>query len=163
MFDGILGGNHEEWARQLIGFLPNRDFAFLHGLEQSALDSRGCSIDFVRQQDVGKDGTVTNLESGIILFENLGPKDICWEKIDRKLDTLKGQSKGCGDSVGKKGFADTRRPLQKDVPPRKEGCQNAFYDGGLAYNDFAYGLLDELDSAFHAMFGSVSGQCVIPQ
>ncbi len=63
LLDRVLGGNHEEWLRQFVGFLADRDFPFLHRLQQCRLGFGGRPVDFVRQEHICKHRPCTNRNS----------------------------------------------------------------------------------------------------
>ena len=52
LFDRVLRGHHEEGTVQLMSGSSDRHRMFLHRFEQGGLRLRGCSIDFVRQNDL---------------------------------------------------------------------------------------------------------------
>ena len=54
LLDGILRGEHEERLAERHGLAGRGDRVFLHGLEQGRLGLGGGAVDFVGEDDVGK-------------------------------------------------------------------------------------------------------------
>ena len=63
LFHRVLGGDDVEGGWVGMGRFSDGDLAFLHGFEERALDFGRGTIDFVREEDVGEDGTELSGES----------------------------------------------------------------------------------------------------
>ena len=70
MLDGILRGHHHERLGQRIGAVVHRHLIFIHRFQQRALGFGRGAVDFVRQDDVGKDGARAEFEALGGLAEN---------------------------------------------------------------------------------------------
>ena len=57
----------------------------LHGFEQGGLSFRGSPIDFVRQDDLGKDGTFFKdkftMTGGFVFLNDVGAGDVCGHQV----------------------------------------------------------------------------------
>ena len=60
MLNGILGGNHQKWLRQRMGIAVHCDLAFIHRFQKCGLRLWRGAIDFIGQQDVGKNRSGLN-------------------------------------------------------------------------------------------------------
>ena len=80
LLDGVLGGEYEEWLAELHGLAGRGDCVFLHGLEQGRLGFGRRAVDFVGEDDVGKQGPADeakSLATGVdVLFEHLRAGDV---------------------------------------------------------------------------------------
>ena len=56
LLNGVLRGHHREQHWERIGCPTHTDLTFCHG-QQRRLNFRGCSIDFIGQNQIVKDGT----------------------------------------------------------------------------------------------------------
>ena len=63
------------------------DLALLHHLQQGALNFGRCAVDFIGQQQVGKDGAQHGAELAGLLIEYAGSDHISRQQIWRELDT----------------------------------------------------------------------------
>ena len=62
LLDRILGGQHEEGVRQVVGGAAGGDLMLLHRLKQGRLGLRWCPVDLVGQHHVGEDRTLHEAE-----------------------------------------------------------------------------------------------------
>src|SRR5207253_2020799 len=60
LFDRVLSSKHEEWHLESIARLANGHLFFLHRLEQRALHLGGGAVDLVGQDQIGKDGALSD-------------------------------------------------------------------------------------------------------
>ena len=67
LFDGVLGSHHEEGLFEREGVFADGYLTFLHGFEKSALDFGGSAVDFVGEDEIGKDGTLFDVEGFVFL------------------------------------------------------------------------------------------------
>ena len=54
LFNGVLCRKDEKGLLKRVRLTGGRDTVFLHGLEQRRLSFRGCTVDFIREYDVGE-------------------------------------------------------------------------------------------------------------
>src|SRR5690606_15014008 len=86
LLNRVLRSHDDEGVRQWVAFLTDSDLPFLHGFEQRALHFGGCTIDFVREHQVGKDRPQLAGEFSARLVVNARADDIRWQKIRSELD-----------------------------------------------------------------------------
>ena len=75
------------------------DLMLLHGLQQGGLRLGWGPVDFVRENDIGKNGPghETQLPPGIGFAEHLGAGDVRWHEVRRELDARKLKVKNLGN------------------------------------------------------------------
>ena len=64
----------------------NGDLPFLHDLQQGTLNFGGCAVNFVSQQQVGKDGPQNGTELTGLLIENSGANQVGGQQVRRELN-----------------------------------------------------------------------------
>ena len=62
LLHGVLRRHHEERRGQRVGLASDGDLAFLHALEEGALDLGGGAVDFVGEDEVGEDRPVVRVD-----------------------------------------------------------------------------------------------------
>ena len=60
-----------------------------HGFQQRRLNFGRRPIDFICQNQVVKNGSMLETKGTVLGTVNVGPRDICWEKIRCELDPVK--------------------------------------------------------------------------
>jgi hypothetical protein len=88
LFQRVLRGEHQERARQRIGFIADGDLAFLHGFEQRALHLGRRAVDFVRQNEIAENRAVLGAEGAVLRVVNHGADDVGGQHVGRELQTL---------------------------------------------------------------------------
>jgi hypothetical protein len=53
-FDGVLGGQDQEWFGDLVAVFADGDLVFLHDFEEGGLDFGGGAVDLVGEQEVAE-------------------------------------------------------------------------------------------------------------
>ena len=80
LFNGILRCQNKKRFFEAKGPAAGRDFVFLHSLQQSGLRFGWGAVDFVCQDDVGKqrafDKAKCFVARGVIFFEDFGARDV---------------------------------------------------------------------------------------
>src|ERR1039458_4527522 len=87
-FDGVLRGDDEEESLQITAFAIYTNLALTHRLQQSRLGAGRRAVDLIRQQDVGEDRPLMEMELLIALAENGYPQDVRGQQVGRELDAL---------------------------------------------------------------------------
>jgi hypothetical protein len=82
----VLRRQDEERSRQGIAEAVNGNRTLLHRLEHRRLRLGWCPVDFVREQDVGEDGAVLELEVARLRVVRRRSGDIGGHEIGRELD-----------------------------------------------------------------------------
>ena len=117
VFQRILGGQDQEGLPKGEGLISEGNLSFLHGFQEGRLDLRRGPVDFVRQNDVGEDGSRGRDEGFGLFLEDHASEDIGRQKVGSELDSPEGSVDGIGQASGQKGFRQARDPLEKDVAP----------------------------------------------
>ena len=94
MFDGVLRGQHHERLRELVGVVVHGHLRFVHGFEQRRLRLRRGAVDFVRQNDVGKNRAGLEIKPLLDLVEHAGAHHVGGKQVRGELDALEGTVEG---------------------------------------------------------------------
>ncbi len=89
MLHRVLGGDNQKRLGERKGVGINRDLAFVHRFEKRRLGFGSSAIDFVRENDVGKDRSALELK---LLFDGGIDRDseyIAGQHVAGELDALK--------------------------------------------------------------------------
>ena len=79
---------HDKGLRQGPGHAVHGDLQLLHSLQQSGLGLAGGTVDLVRQQQIGHNGSGLIFQLAVCLIEYGKPDDIRWQGVGGELDTL---------------------------------------------------------------------------
>jgi hypothetical protein len=118
--DGILGSQHQERIRHLEGFAPDGHLPLLHHFEQRALYLGGGAVDFVCQQQIGKDRAERGVEFARLLIVDAGANQIGGDQVGRKLDALELTANGVGQGLDRHRLGQPRHAFDQDVSPRQQ-------------------------------------------
>ena len=140
LLDGILRRNDKEGSREREGLPPDGHLAFLHRFEHRALDLGGGPIDFIGEQEVGKNRPTVNPEIARLLIDDFRAHDVGGQHIDRKLNALEIEVNGFGERVDEERFGEARHTLQEEMAAREEGDHHPLDDDVLADDDFGDAL-----------------------
>jgi hypothetical protein len=145
-FDRVLRGDHEERRLELVGLAANRDFAFLHSLQQGGLRFRRRAVDFVGQEEVREHWPLHErdavLAGGLVLFHDVRAGDVSGHQVGRELDAAELHFQRAGQRAGHQRFAQARHAEHQDVPATQEADQERVDDLVLADHDLAHLLFD---------------------
>ena len=95
LFDGVLGGEHEERRIQGVGAAGDGDFVLLHRLEHGGLRFGGGAVDFIGEDDVREHRALGEFESAFTageFLQNVGAGDVHGHQIGRELDAAEAQA-----------------------------------------------------------------------
>ena len=76
VLERILRRQYEERRPQLVGLTFNRDLPFAHGFEEGTLGPRRCTVDFVREQNIGEDRSRPELKLTPVRQVHAGAQNI---------------------------------------------------------------------------------------
>jgi hypothetical protein len=96
----VLGRDHEEGLGQRAGFALDRDLTLLHGFEQGALRLRGGAVDFVGEDQLGKDRTGQEAEFAALAFVDRDAGDVGGQQVAGELDAREGETEQSRQRVG---------------------------------------------------------------
>src|SRR5437764_14954760 len=92
-FNRVLGSEHSKEFRKTIGSAINADLAFFHGLKQGRLGAWRHAVNFVAQQQIGKQWATMQREDTGRKIENIAAQDVRWHEIRGALHALEVQGK----------------------------------------------------------------------
>ena len=72
LFNGILGGEHQERFFQGEGCISDGDLFLLHRFQEGALHLGWRAVDFIGQDDVGKNRSLLRRKTTVLLIEDHG-------------------------------------------------------------------------------------------
>jgi hypothetical protein len=124
------------------GHLP-----LLHHFEQRALHLGRRPVDFIRQQEVGKDRAERGVEFARLLVVDAGADQSGGNQVGCELDALKLAANRFGQGLDRHGLGQTRHAFDQDVPARQQGDDQSFQQKVLSDDD----LLDFVQDAFHRL------------
>lgn len=139
LFDRVLGRDDEEGVGEVVSRLAVGDLTFLHRLEKSRLGFRRGSVDFVCQQDVGKDRALNEAKfssAGFVFVEDVGAGDVGGHQVGSELNPFEGDIQDLSDRADDEGFREAGDANQKAVTTREDGSQDLLNDGVLSDDDF---------------------------
>src|SRR5581483_912306 len=89
--DWILRRQNEKWIGQRVRFAHDGDASLLHRLEQRRLCFGRSAIDFVREHEIGKEGSMLKheLPASVELLQNRIARDVTRQQIGRELNPLR--------------------------------------------------------------------------
>jgi len=135
LVDGVLGGKDEEGVGQLVGVLANGDLAFLHRLQQGALNFGWSAVDFVCEDKVGENGAEAGGEGAVFGVIDHGADDIGGEEVWSELNALESRLNGRGEGAHGECFGQTGDAFQEDVAIGQESDEEAVNQMVLADED----------------------------
>lgn len=141
-FDGILGGDDEKEAVEIVAGALDGDLALAHGLEQGALGAGRGAVDLIREEDIGENraGMEAELAGGRI--EDGDAQDIGGQEIGGELDAFEDRAAdGPGDCFGEGCFPCSGEILEQDMTAGKHAGENPANRFLLASHDGADGHL----------------------
>src|ERR1017187_10833228 len=89
--------------------------AFAHRLKQGRLGARRSAVDFIREQDVGKDRSLVKVELLVALAEDRYAEEVRRQQIGPELDALELRVYRTRQGFGQRRLARARKILQQDV------------------------------------------------
>ena len=111
-FNRILCRNHREALAERMGFPVQRDAPFLHSLQQRCLGFWRGAVDFIRQQQFGKNRPACQGETRRLKVEQVRAQYIARHQIRRELDSAKIQPDGARETLCEQCFSGARRPFE---------------------------------------------------
>ncbi len=115
ILDRVLGGHHQEWARQRMRDAVHRDLLFLHGFQQGGLGTRGGAVNFVGEQDVDKNRTAAEFELTGLLVKDRNAGHIIGQEVGGALQALELPAQADGNGARQHGFPYTGNILDQDM------------------------------------------------
>src|SRR5208282_2088419 len=85
--------------------------------------ARRGAIDFIGQNDVGKNRAVAEFELARFGIVDADPEDVAGKKVAGELDALESAMKGFGEGLRERGFADAGNVFDQQVAARQQRDQ----------------------------------------
>gem|GEM_PF-3124729 len=110
----------------------------LHGFEERGLGFRGCAVDFVREDQVGEDGTADEGEAAAFgrFGEDFGAGDIGRHQVGRELDALEVKVEDLREGFDEEGLGEAGGAGEEAMAAGEKGEEELFDDLTLADDDF---------------------------
>jgi hypothetical protein len=121
--------------------------AFLHRFEQCRLRLRSRAVDFVGEDEVGKDGSRMKahaLRAAIIRLDHHGSDDVARHQVWSELDAGVFQVQDSGKGPQQGGFAQPGDAFEQHVSAGEQADDNAIHHFLLTDDDFGDFLADSL-------------------
>ena len=139
LLDGILGGEHEERIRKIVGAAAAGGAALLHGFQQGGLGLGRGAVDFVRQQEIGEDGSADEFQlapAGLgILLNDVRAGDVGGHEVGRELDAAEGKVQGRGEGLNHDGFGEAGHTFEQAMTAAEDRVDQLFEHLVLADDD----------------------------
>ena len=152
LFNGVLGSQHEERIGKRVCGAVHTDGALLHGLQQSRLRFRRGTVDLIRQDDVGEDGALDELEVAAVV-QNLGTHNVGRHQVGGELNTVVTHINRLGNRGDHQGLSQPRHTDEQGVAAAEHRHQDVFHHIVLAHDDLA----DLLAQLFIFIYKSLNG------
>ena len=115
MLHRVLGGDNQKRLGEREGVGIHRDLAFVHRFEQRRLGFGSSAIDFVRENDVGKDRSALELKLMLDGGINRDAEYIAGQHVAGELDALKAAIDGTGQCLTESGLSHARDAFDQEV------------------------------------------------
>ena len=179
LFEGVLGGHHQEGFGEGVGCFPDGDLVFLHGFEQCRLHFGRRAVDFIGQHEIGEDGAEFDGEVFVFLAVDECSGEVGRQQVRRKLDTAEFGIDGIGQRIDGQRFCQPRDPFEEDMSVAEQTDKQRFDKVFLSDDDFAHfegeqidesallfdacvELLNVYDFAHRFMLELVTSDCTMP-
>ena len=133
--DRVLGGHHEERARNLAALRADRDLALLHHLEQRRLHLGRRAVDLVGEQEVAEDGAELRVERPGVGAVDAGADEVARHEVRGELDAPELRVERVGEGPDRQGLGEARHALEEQVPAGQECDEHALEHRVLADDD----------------------------
>ena len=120
LFHRVLCCQNKERLGQELGFAHGGNAAFLHGFQQGALGFGRGAVDFVCQQNLGKQRTLLKDQLAVCV-QHFRSQYVARHQIRRKLNASKLQTRRLGQTLHQSGFCQPRNANQQGVPVAQHG------------------------------------------
>jgi len=121
IFRRVLSGDDHKRLLKGIGLVVDGDLGFAHRFEEAALSLWRGAVDFVGQDDVGKQGARHELKRLFLAIEHGNADDIGGQQVTGELNPLEGAIQRAREAMGQRGLPDTGDVLDQEMA----ACQQA--------------------------------------
>ena len=139
LLDRVLGREHHEQVRHLVGLAGDRDLALLHRLEQRRLHLGRRAVDLVGEHEVGEDRPLLELELAALLGlqVDLGAGHVRRQQVRRELDARQIGGEVFRQRLDRAGLGETRQAFDQQIAVGEQTDQHALDQMILAEHRFA--------------------------
>ena len=166
LLDRILRGQHEERIGKFVPDAAHGDLPLLHGFEQRGLGFGRGAVQFVGQDDVGKEWPFekTKLAAAgrTILFDDLGAGDVGRHQVGGELNAAERKVERPRQGADHQRFGQAGNAFQQAMAAAEERNQQLLDHGVLADDDLRQLIEDLLPGLAQFMNGRI-GYAVIGQ
>ena len=124
LFNGVLRGQDEKRRGQGKKPARHRHAMLLHGLQKGGLRFGRRAVDFIRQDNVGEDGTFGENKGAparlVGFLEDVGAGDVGRHQVRRELNAVELQGHHLGQGIDHGGFGQAGHSHQQRVPSRQD-------------------------------------------
>ena len=125
MLDRVLCRQHEKGLLERERGISDRDLTLLHGFEEGCLNLGGGPIDFVREDQVRKNGTLLDAVGRLSWIEDFRPNDVRGKHVRRKLNPGEARIDRLSEGANREGLRETRNALDQDMASSQQTDQEA--------------------------------------
>ncbi len=159
LFDRVLRGQHEERRRQRIGGAGITHRAFAHRFQQCGLGLGRGAIEFVGQQQIGKDRPLLEakmpMPGAVVFFQQLGAQDVAGHQVGGELHAAELQVQCLPQRAHQQRLAQARRAFQQAMAAGEQADQQLLHHRVLAHHRLGQG------GAQRAQLGELRGEDVV--
>ena len=130
--DRVLGRDHHERARQLVGLRVDADLTLLHRLEQRRLRLGRRAVDLVGEHDVGEHAAGTELEVAARPVPDRDAGDVGRQEVGRELHAPPRAAGRTGDRLGERRLADAGNVFDQQVALGEQADERQVHRSALA-------------------------------
>ncbi len=145
LLNRVLRSEHKERRIERTGLPACGNVALLHGLKERRLRFGRGTVDLIRQNDVGEDGSLYELKVTLPvlrLLNDVGSRNIAGHQVGRKLDAAKRQVQRARQRTHQQRFGESGHPYEQCVSACKEAGAHLCDDCVLSY-DYAANFVVE--------------------
>ncbi len=141
LLDGVLRRQHHERAGQIVAGPRNGHPLFLHRFQQRRLRLGRRPVDFVRQQQIGKDWPPMKPEGPLarngILLKYVRARDVRGHQVRGELDAAGVQVDRAAERSDHQRLGQARHSDEQAMPSREQGHQHLVQHLALSHHHFA--------------------------
>ena len=127
LLDRVLGREHQERQRQVVGLSARRHAVLLHRLQQRRLGLGRRPVDLVGENHVGEDRPAHEAEDapagGAVLLEHVGAGDVRRHQVGRELDAPERQVEHVGQRLDQQRLRQAGHADEQAVAAREQRDQ----------------------------------------
>ena len=147
LLDRVLRGEDEERIGKREGFFANGDLAFLHRLEQGALDFGRGAVDFVGEDEVRKNRAELGGELAVAGIVDQRADEVGGEEVRSELKALEAGADRVGECADGERLGQAGNAFEEHMAVAKEADEQAV-DEDFLPDDHAGDFIDE---GFHPL------------